>query len=227
MKNNPTINENKLMTELPILLITLAPIVYLLLIWNLLPDTVPMHWNFKGEVDSYGSKYSLWVVILAINLPMYLLMLFLPKIAAKAESFNQMGKKYNRLRFILQLFMSAIVCVIIFSSSGLSDIGIEIMLGFCFALFMILFGNYMGSIRQNHFVGIRTPWTLENEEVWKKTHQFCGRMWIVSGFIGLILVFFLSGNWALVTIVGLMIIPMIIALIYSYKLFKKLEKGKD
>lgn len=85
----------------------------------------------------------------------------------------------------------------------------------------------MGNIRQNHFVGIRTPWTLENETVWEKTHQLSAYMWIIFGSIGLILLlFFLLGNWALITIVGLMIVPMIIALIYSYILFKNLAKER-
>lgn len=79
MPNNTTTRGYKLTTELPIILITLTPIVCLLFIWNLLPEMVPIHWNFKGEVDNYSSKYSLWIVILAINIPTYLLMLFYPK----------------------------------------------------------------------------------------------------------------------------------------------------
>lgn len=209
--------------ELFLLLVTIIPIVYLLFVWSKLPEQIPMHWNFQGEIDKYGSKASLVYLILLINIPIYLLMLFLPKIAAKEESIKRMGKKYYRLRLILQLFMSAITLAILLVSSGATEIAIETLLGYCFIFFMLLFGNYMGSIRQNHFMGIRTPWTLENEEVWKKTHQLGGRLWIGGAIIGFVLLFFLPNNWALLSIVALMTVPMILAAIYSFVLFKKLK----
>lgn len=72
-------------------------------------------------------------------------------------------------------------------------------------------------------MGIRTPWTLENEEVWKKTHQLGGRLWIGAALIGFILLFFLPNNWALMSVVALMVIPLIFAAIYSFVLFKQLN----
>lgn len=223
MKNNTAKHSTSLPKELLLLLITIIPVVYLFIVWKELPDQVPIHWNFQGEVDQYGSKASLGWIILLINVPIYLLMLFLPKIAAKQESIERMGKKYYRLRLILQLFLSTLVFIILLVSSGATQIAIETLLGYSFIFFMLLFGNYMGSIRQNHFMGIRTPWTLENEEVWKKTHQLGGRLWIGGGLLGFILLLFLPNNWALMTVVALMTIPMILASIYSFVLFKKLK----
>jgi uncharacterized membrane protein len=223
MKNTINDHSTSLAKELLLIVITLAPIVYLFIMWKELPDQVPMHWNFQGEIDRYGSKAMLgWLVVL-INVPIYLIMLFLPKIAAKKESLERMGKKYYRLRLILQLFMASLVFTILLVSAGATQIPIETLLGYCFIFFMLLFGNYMGSIRQNHFMGIRTPWTLENEEVWKKTHQLGGRLWIGGAIIGFILLFFLPNNWALMSVVALMVVPMLLAAIYSFVLFKQLK----
>lgn len=223
MKKTISNHPASLPKELLLVLITIIPIIYLFIVWKDLPEQVPMHWNFQGEVDRYGSKASLGGLVLLINIPIYLLMLFLPKIAAKQESIERMGKKYYRLRLILQLFMSSIVLAILVVSSGATEIAIETLLGYCFIFFMLLFGNYMGSIRQNHFMGIRTPWTLENEEVWKKTHQLGGRLWIGGAILGLILLFFLPNNWGLISVIALMVIPMLWASIYSFVLFKKLK----
>lgn len=222
MENQSSKNNYALFQELLILGIAILPIIYLSITWNSLPVEVPLHWNWKGEIDSYGPKSSLWWLILILNIPIYLLMLFLPKIAAKSENIQQMGKKYDRLRLILQLFMSALVFVIILAASGSTEMSIEVLMGYCFILFMLLFGNYMGSIRQNYFVGIRTPWTLENEEVWKKTHHLGGRLWIGSALSGIILFFLLPNSWILTTAVALMIIPLLIATVYSFVLFKQL-----
>lgn len=209
--------------ELLILIIALVPVAYLYSLWHELPEEVPIHWNIKGEVDGYGSKYTLWWVILSMNVPIYLLMLFLPKLAAKSENIKLMGKKYHRLRLILQLFMTALVMIIILSASGNNSTSIETLLGYCFIIFMLLFGNYMGSIRQNHFMGIRTPWTLENETVWKKTHQLGGRLWIASALVGLPLLWILPQQWQFTTIISLMVAPMLVACVYSFLLFKKLS----
>lgn len=226
MKNNKSSNQpSNLAKELLLLFITAIPIVFLLFIWKELPDQVPLHWNFQGEVDQYGDKFTLVWIVLLINIPIYLLMLFLPRISAKQESIERMGKKYYRLRLILQLFISALVLVILLASSGSTDIPIERLLSYCFLFFMLLFGNYMGSIRQNHFMGIRTPWTLENEEVWKKTHQLGAKLWIGGAIIGFITLFFLPNNWALMSVVGLMVIPMILAAIYSFVIFKQLKNS--
>lgn len=224
MKKTISNHPASLPKELLLLFITIAPIVYLFIIWKELPDQVPMHWNFQGEVDRYGTKVSLACLVLFINIPIYLLMLFLPKITAKQDSIERMGKKYYRLRLILQLFMSALVFVILLVSAGATQTPIETLLGYCFIFFMLLFGNYMGSIRQNHFMGIRTPWTLESEEVWRKTHLLGGRMWIGGAIVGFILLFFLPNNWALMSVVALMVVPMILAALYSFVLFKKLKE---
>lgn len=37
--------------------IVLAPFVYFAIIWNTLPEKVPTHWNYKGEIDKRGDKY--------------------------------------------------------------------------------------------------------------------------------------------------------------------------
>lgn len=226
MENTTLKQENIIMRELPIVGIMAFPIIYLLTIWNNLPEQVPTHWNFQGEIDAYGHKSYLWIIILAINIPIYLLLLFLPKMGGKEKNMELMGNKYHRLRLILQLFLSALVTVIIAETAGHTSLSITFMLGVCFALFMILFGNYMGNIRQNHFVGIRTPWTLQNEEVWKKTHELGGKLWMAGGAMGLALLLILPNNWALMTIVILMILPMIYTLFYSYSLFRKLENVK-
>lgn len=215
-------NNSTILQELLIIGTTVLPIIYLLTVWNNLPEEVPIHWNWKGEIDGYGSKSTLWWLILIMNVLVYLLMLFLPKISAKSENIRLMGKKYNRLRLILQLFMSALVLVIILASAGTAKMNIEVLMGYCFIFFMLLFGNYMGSIRQNHFFGIRTPWTLENEEVWKKTHYLGGRLWVGCALSGIILFFFLPNKWILTASLLLMVSPVLIATAYSFILFKQL-----
>ena len=50
-------------------------------------------------------------------------------------------------------------------------------------LLLLVIGNYMGKVRKNFFVGIRTPWTLASDEVWMRTHHLGGWLFVVGGLI--------------------------------------------
>lgn len=98
-----------------------------------------------------------------------------------------------------------------------------------FALIGMLFamlGNYLQTIRPNYFIGIRTPWTLENEQVWKNTHHLGGRLWIVGGALITILAFFIKNNQMYSNIFGVLILLMVIVpVVFSYSEFKKKENN--
>jgi len=71
--------------EIIILLIALIPIIILGIIWNELPNQVPMHWNSKGNIDRIGGKSELLFVITGIPMFLYLLLRFIPKIDPKKK----------------------------------------------------------------------------------------------------------------------------------------------
>jgi uncharacterized membrane protein len=41
----------------------------------------------------------------------------------------------------------------------------------------------MNNIKPNYFVGIRTPWNLEDPENWRKTHRLGSKLWFFGGLI--------------------------------------------
>ena len=97
--------------------------------------------------------------------------------------------------------------------------------GFIFAIIGLLFtflGNYFKTLKPNYFIGIRTPWTLENEEVWKKTHLLGGKMWFVGGLL-MAMTFVLPEPLNLYAFLGITAIISIIPIVYSYLEFKKLK----
>ena len=91
--------------ELPIIGIVLIPFVYLAILWNTLPEKVPTHWNYKGEIDRWGDKYSLIGLLFLLPVLTYLLLLIIPKIDPK-KRIGIMGGKYYQLKFIIVLLMS-------------------------------------------------------------------------------------------------------------------------
>lgn len=73
-------------------------------------------------------------------------------------------------------------------------------------------------------MGIRTPWTLENEEVWKKTHQFGGKLWFVGGLLIVLLSLLVKESYVAFLFLGITAIICIVPIVYSYLEFKKVKK---
>lgn len=204
--------------ELPILAIVLLPFIYLGYVWNELPSKVPMHWNIKGEIDRYGDKSELIIIPFLLPLLVYLIFLVVPKIDPK-NKLNQMGGKLQAIKFLLTTLMSILALFIIYTAKNQSFTNpnyIVIIIGVLF----IVIGNYFKTIKPNYFIGIRTPWTLENETVWKKTHKLGGKMWFIGGILIVILSLILNKSLSFTIFMIITGVITIIPIAYSYLIYR-------
>ena len=152
-----------------------VPFIYLATIYNGLPQKVPIHFNFKGEADDWADKTMLFLLPAGLCLFIYFLMLIVPAIDPK-KKIQQMGSKFFDFRLILTIFFSILSIYLLYVTKEGSIENPNIMVSLIGLLFVMM-GNYFQTVRPNYFVGIRTPWTLENEQVWKKTHRLGGKIW--------------------------------------------------
>lgn len=208
--------------ELPFISIALLPFFYLAYLWNQMPQKVPMHWNASGAIDNYGDKSELlFMLLMIVGLP-YILFTILPKIDPK-QKLQNMGNKLNHLRLILTVFMSAIAIFILYSvqQKTSSPSFILATVGLLFAFL----GNYFKTIKPNYFIGIRTPWTLESEQVWKSTHLLAGKMWFVGGIL-MTLTFILPEDYQMPFFLGITAVISVIPVAYSYLEFRKQKNQK-
>lgn len=207
--------------EFPYIILMALPFIYLAYIWNTLPETVPTHWDASGEIDGYGSKNTLLLIPFMLPVLVYIIMTIAPKIDPK-NKIAKMGKKYEQLKFFLVLFMSVLALFIIYSSKTQSFSSpniIYILLGLLFAGL----GNFMKTVKPNYFIGIKTPWTLENETVWKKTHLLGGKIWFVGGLLIVFMSLIFTAQTAATLFVIIAVLITIIPLVHSYIEFKKIK----
>jgi len=165
-------------------ILVILPAIYLLIQWNSFGDEVPLHWNLKGEVDRYGSPKELWIVGM-IPFFIYFIFWLIPKIDPK-NKILEMGKKYDQLKFLL-VGMTSLLCLYLLYAIHKGRMVNTEMIFFFVGLVFIILGNYLPSIRPNYFVGIRTPWTLENNDVWKDTHRLGGKLFVMLGLLTILL----------------------------------------
>jgi uncharacterized membrane protein len=48
---------------------------------------------------------------------------------------------------------------------------------------LLVLGNVLPRVRSNWWMGVRTPWTLSSERVWRSTHRLAGRTFVLGGLI--------------------------------------------
>ena len=205
--------------ELPLIAIVLIPFVYLAYIWNQLPQKVPVHWNAKGDIDRYGDKAELILIPLLLPFLAYIIFLVVPKIDPK-KKLNKMGNKLQSLKTLVTTFMSILALFILYSSKNQSFDNSNYLFILIGILYIIL-GNYFKIIKPNYFIGIRTPWTLESESVWKQTHKLGGKLWFIGGIIIVLSGFILGNEINVIVFLTITTIIAIIPIVHSFLLFRK------
>ena len=217
---------NKYLKESLLLIFAVLPLVYLAVIWDKLPDIVPTHFNVDGVPNDWSKKTTLIYMTGALGIGIYLLMLIIPFLDPK-KKIEQMGAKYYNLRFILSLFMSLLATYIIYISS-VGDMKDSNLLFVIMGLLFAMLGNYFQTVRPNYFIGIRSPWTLENEEVWNSTHRLGGQIWLAGGVLIAVLSFIIKNNSVFAyTFAALLAIMVIVPIVYSYFEYQKVKKGMN
>ena len=206
-------------------LFIVAPAIYLAVVWNTIPDTVPLHANLKGEVDRYGSKNELITVTLILTLVNVIVYLLLPQVyridpkryAAENKS------RLHRIAFAVSVFIAAVLCLLIYSSIH-EDIKLTTRFILAGAGLMIaVVGNYIYNIKPNYFAGIRLPWTLNNDENWRKTHLLGGKLMFAGGLLIAVICLFASFSLSMIMLFAILFLIILITIIYSYNLYKKLN----
>lgn len=190
--------------------------------YNNLPERIATHWNFAGEVDGWSSGQTQAIVFPLLAIGMYLLFLLIPYLDPKKERYEQFSKIYHIFKNIILALI-----VIIYFVVGLNGLGYNLPVGVIMpgliGLLFIVLGNYMGKIKMNWFMGIRTPWTLSSEEVWNKTHRFGGKMFILAGLL-MVAEIFLPTGWKLPVFIIMMVTLLAGTVGYSYFAYLKEKK---
>jgi uncharacterized membrane protein len=203
--------------ELLLIILAVLPIIYLAINWSILPDQLPIHFDIDGVPNGYGSK----LVFIFLPIGLYFLLLVLPFIDPRKRNYEIFSNTYFKLRIILGLFFGIINSIIIYNElHGIVKMGLFIPIS-VFLIFT-LFGNYMGNIRPNYFVGIKVPWTLNNDEVWTRTHRLAGKLWFWGGLTGIAALLIVKKPS--VVLISILIIITIVPIVYSYIIYQKMEK---
>jgi uncharacterized membrane protein len=150
-----------------------------------LPAQVPVQWNPHGQIDRYGPRG--WVAAMPALLiaGIAVLTVLLPAISPRRFEIAPFARVYGLLMLVIQgMFLVIGLSVLLVGAGYPLPVPAIAMLAIG-ALFMVL-GNYMGKLRKNFFVGIRTPWTLSSDAVWERTHRMGGWLFMLGGLVAIV-----------------------------------------
>lgn len=190
--------------------VCLLPIILSAVLYPELPGEIPVHFNIAGQADNYLPKVVVCFVLPFIFAGINLFIYFMPK---KTDLPSAM-KTINM--WIIPVLSVVCIPISLFIAVGQNK-PVHVIAPVLAGILILLAGNYLPKNRQNKAVGIRVPWTLNDADNWNRTHRMAGFLWVISGFVIIILSFL-----QLITMPVILIVILLLAVIptvYSYYIY--------
>ncbi|MFQ5812530.1 MAG: SdpI family protein [Anaerolineae bacterium] len=183
-----------------------------------MPEQMASHWNAKGQVDDYLSKFWGLFLIPITLVGLALLFMAVPRIDPLRENIEKFRKYYDGFVILFMIFM---ICVYLTTILWSIEIRISpnVFLPIAAGIMFIGAGILCENTRRNWFIGIRTPWTLSSDKVWDKTHRMAGKLFKTAGVIAIVGIFFQS--YAVYFVLVPAILVAAYTVVYSYFEYKK------
>lgn len=205
----------KLSRIIPMLIV--AMFAFSGVMYFLLPDDVPTHWNAAGEVDDTSPKLMAVLIMPVLSVVLWRLLTIVPKIDPRREAYEQFAQTYQQVVVGIMFFMALIHVATLFGTWQEDVVPYVIAIGVS-ALF-ILIGNVMGRTRANYFFGFRTPWTLSSDRVWRKSNRMMGRIFVIVGILTILSVL-INPSLGIGVLLISILIGAIGGTVYSYLLYR-------
>jgi uncharacterized membrane protein len=211
-------------------LITLIPVIYYLSLWNLLPEEVPTHYNFNLKPDDFHSKEFMLGILIFMGLVVV-------GSSAAIVNGNSIDPKRKTAQpdsilkitsWVVTIFITGIMLMIVLMTKNYCIKqpieSFEKIIFIVLCLFFICLGFLMKNVQPNYFFGVRTPWTLASDDVWKKTHLLSSKIWVWGNLILGTIILIIPNNYSAPVFISGILLLTAIPVYYSYRLYLKGEK---
>jgi len=187
-----------------------------------LPPTMATHWSLNGTPDGFSSRLMAVSIVPALLVFMTVLFNVLPKVDPRRENYAKFLSSYWLIANAVILFLLLAHALIIASGLGYG-VRIDRLMPLGVGLLFVFLGNYLTRVEPNWFIGIRTPWTLSSDTVWRRTHRTGGWLMVIGGLV-LAIGAFVARSAFLVLFVATIILVAVIPVVQSYVLWKREQR---
>ena len=205
-------------------LLALLPLVLVAVFYSRLPDQVPMHWGFDGEINRYGSKNELWLIG-ALGPLFALLFQFLPRLDPKRRNYEKFQTYYEAFSLVLVAFTSVMMGVALLESFRPGSLSMGRVVSALVGLLFLFVGNLMGKVKPNFFMGIRNPWTLSDPDVWNRAHRLGGGLFFLTGLATVVSAILLPEPVTFAVLMAGTLLTALIPTVMSYLWYRRRTGG--
>lgn len=207
-----------------VIILAVVPFIVFASTIKYLPDNVALHYNIAGEADRWGSKYE-EIIIPLIIIVLALLLVFI------ARYYGRKKEEYNNEKVLLNVsiyiicFLNVIYYYLLYCAFKNTDQSLAkendvmqvvlIILG----LLLIAMGNIMPKAKNNSVFGLRTKWSLKNEQTWFKSQRIGAICLITAGIIMIIINIIAAGMIGTIVSFTVIIIATVVSVLASYKYY--------
>lgn len=198
----------------------LLPFAISLAFYNRLPDQIPTHWNMQNAVDGYSSRNMACFGIPALMLLFAAGINLAFKLDPKRGNIARSKEVMEISRWFIVLLAVLMQGIVVAAGLGY-EVDVARIVSVAIALLVTALGNYLPRCRQNYTMGIKLPWTLEDEENWVRTHRLAGYVWMAGGIL-MAAAGYLRLFWGYM---GIILAISLIPAVYSYWIYRKKRRG--
>jgi len=185
-----------------------------------LPQEVVTHWNAAGEPNGYAPRWVAMSLLPAIGAALLGLFAVIPRIDPLGENIREFRAVYEWLAVGTVALLSYVHGVMLLVNVGVEASVFQLVAPAVAALYVAV-GFVLGRAEQNWFVGIRTPWTLSDEQVWDRTHSRAAPLFKVSGLLALGAL--VVPEYATAFLVGPVAVVALVTTVYSYVAYRRIH----
>lgn len=187
---------------------------------------IPVHWNYKGEVDHTAHPAFALIIMPAVQILIIMIFNSLKYFEPRTENLVRSEKAVRSIVAAVSGLLLGAQLLIVSEANGYHFMGPPVVIAGVGALTAII-GNYFSKLRSSFFLGIRTPWTLSSDYVWQKTHRFGGRVFITGGLITITLGFIFPTAIAFILMISIFLLMALTTVIYSWAVWRSEQQATE
>lgn len=207
--------------------LVVIPLILNILSLSILPNKIPAHFDMNNVVDRWGSKFEILIIPVLIIIFGIVMMKVSQHVGNKDNESKNNQKMCDTCTIVALITLNILNLYIIFISfnkiSDLNTLNLDLstLLFTVLGLGMVVLGNLMPKSKLNSTFGLRTPWSMKNENLWKKSQLFGGIIFMLTGILIVICCYMTKGLQLYIACISLLFINLFVSVYYTYHISKK------
>lgn len=224
--------KNKILIAL-----TVLPLIITAVVLKFMPERIPAHYDAAGNIDRWGSKYESFVlpgIIILMTLFWFGIIKYYENKQKKSTDEKVVEESSNNAKVLyyvadsMAVMFGVMQCFFLYSAytasvkaAETSIIDINIITCVCMGLMFIVIGNILPKAKLNSLLGVRTVWSMHNDQTWAVSNRFGGLLLVGCGILTIVSALIVGGKMSIFVMLGLLVVCTIIITVYTYFAYKR------